>query len=58
MLHPDELTPERMLDELDVALDGSFPNGGPMPLDGLQGAAAEIDELLAGATRPTPAVGV
>jgi predicted glycosyltransferase len=49
LVHPDELTPERMLAEIDAVLDRPLPTGRPVPLDGLPGAAAAIDELLSDA---------
>ena len=46
LVHPDELTPQRMLAEIEDVLDLPFPTGAPMPLDGLPAAAAALGELL------------
>jgi predicted glycosyltransferase len=54
MIHPDRLTSERLLDEIDRLLDWPAPAVAGVPLDGLNGAAVAIDELLA--TEPTRAV--
>jgi predicted glycosyltransferase len=46
LVHPDDLTPQRMLAEIEAVIDSPFPTARPMPLDGLPGAAAALDELL------------
>jgi len=46
MLRPDELTPARVRREIDAQLEHPPREDAPMPLDGLSGAAAAIDELL------------
>lgn len=48
LLHPDRLEGRRVLDEIERLLDEPNGHGPRMPLDGLQAAAAAIDELLAG----------
>jgi predicted glycosyltransferase len=45
MLHPAELEPRRLLDEIDQLLD-LRPEPPRMPMDGLPGAARAVDELL------------
>jgi predicted glycosyltransferase len=47
MIHPELLTGERVLDEIDRLLDWPTPQAAGLPLDGLSGAARAIDELLA-----------
>jgi predicted glycosyltransferase len=47
MIHPDLLTPERLLDEIDRLSDPPALAVAGLPLDGLSGAAVAIDELLA-----------
>jgi predicted glycosyltransferase len=54
MIHPDLLSSERVLDEIERLFDWPAPNGAGLPLDGLSGAAVAIDELLA--TEPAAAV--
>jgi predicted glycosyltransferase len=54
MIHPELLTGERLLDEIDHLFDWPAANGAGLPLDGLSGAAVAIDELLA--TQPSFAV--
>ena len=54
MIHPDRLTSERMLEEIDRVLAWPAPAVAGLPLDGLDGAAVAIDELLA--TEPSAAV--
>jgi predicted glycosyltransferase len=55
MIHPDRLTSERLLDEIDRLLAWPPPVVAGLPLDGLDGAAVAIDELLA--TEPSATVG-
>jgi predicted glycosyltransferase len=52
LVHPDELTPQRMLAEIEAVIGRPFPTVLPMPLDGLPGAAAALDELLTAARDP------
>jgi len=54
MIHPDRLTSERLLEEIDRLLAWPAPAVAGLPLDGLSGAAVAIDELLA--TEPSAAV--
>jgi predicted glycosyltransferase len=56
MLHPDLLTGERVLTEIDDLLEQPHENVAQMPLDGLPAAAAAIDELLAAESPPIPAL--
>ena len=45
MLHPDDLTPERLLDEIEELVDLAPPPA-TITMDGLANAAAELDDLL------------
>jgi predicted glycosyltransferase len=56
MIHPEQLTGERVLDEIDRLLDRPAPDRAALPLDGVAGAALAIQELLA--TVPSTPVGV
>jgi predicted glycosyltransferase len=49
MLHPDDLTPERLLDEIEDLLDLAPPPP-TITMDGLANAAAELDDLLRAGT--------
>lgn len=46
MIHPERLTPERLLEEMDRLLEQREPHP-TLALDGLPAAAAELDSLLA-----------
>jgi predicted glycosyltransferase len=46
VIHPDELTPGRMLSEVDAALGEERRQDAPLPLDGLDHTAAALTEAL------------
>ena len=48
MIHPAELTPDRLLSEIEQLLDRGERPGGAIPLDGLSGIVAELESVLAG----------
>jgi len=47
MIHPDELTPARLADEVEGLLERPVAAGAPVRLDGAAATAAELDSLLA-----------
>ncbi len=47
MIHPDELTPDRLVDEVNCLLDHPPMISVPLALDGLEAVAAELEPVLA-----------
>ena len=47
MIHPDELTADRLSQELERLLEGRITDAAPVRLDGAAATAAELDVLLA-----------
>ena len=52
-LHPEDLDPRTLRDEIERLLDAPFPMASPVPLDGLQETANALEDLLS----PVPAGG-
>jgi predicted glycosyltransferase len=49
VIHPRDLTPSRLIDEVDELVELESPASDLPDLEGLQGAAGELEEVLAGA---------
>ena len=47
MIHPAELSADRLVDEVTSLLDYPPGPGAPVDMDGLSGVAAEVDAILA-----------